>query len=37
VYMIASYLFTAVAIFMIYRYASTDVVFKNVENNAEEE
>lgn len=38
VYVLSSYIMTAVAIFMIYRYACTDVVFKPVkpENNSDE-
>ena len=33
IYIIASYLITAIAIFMIYRYACTDVVFKKADIN----
>lgn len=34
IYLLSSYLMTAVAIFMIYRYACTDVVFKKAEDSA---
>lgn len=36
IYLLSSYIMTAVAIFMIYRYACTDVVFKTENNDKQE-